>query len=487
VHPQDANPAPLRGFMGGDIKGVTAKIKEGYFNDLGVNAIWTTPLVQNIDGSVDEGTGISYGFHGYWTKDWTMLDPRVGTKEDYKEMIKEAHKHGIRVIMDVVINHTGPATKGDPAWPNDWVRTKPRCTYKDSKTTIECTLVENLPDILTESTKEVTLPPSLVNKWKSEGRYEKETKSLEAFFASTGLPRTPANYIVKWLIDYVEELGIDGFRIDTAKHVEEGTWVTLVKQAKLAFQRWKETHPAEKLDDNEFFTVGEVYNYGAKGGQEYDFGDRKANYFKTGMTALINFGFKHEAKSGYDTLFALYDTIANMSTLKDYAILNYLASHDDGDPFDKERKKAFEAANKLLLSPGMAQIYYGDETSRLLNAQADGDAKLRSYMNWESIGSGANKDILTHYQKLGKFRSQHPAVTKGQRSLLSTNPYLDTRTKGDDTVVIGLDLPLGEKEISVPSIQNGTVLKDHYSGSEVKVTDGKIKLNTPHSIVLLSK
>jgi alpha-amylase len=478
----------LRGYMGGDIKGVTDKINEGYFDKLGVNAIWTTPVVQNIDGSVDEGTGTSYGFHGYWTKDWTMLDPRLGSIEDYKAMIKAAHEHGIRVIMDVVINHTGPATKGDPVWPADWVRTGPRCVYKDSKTTIECTLVDNLPDILTESKKEVTLPPGLVAKWKAEGRYDQEMKELDDFFKSTSLPRTPANYIVKWLVDYVEELGIDGFRIDTAKHVEEGTWTTLVDQAKKAFQRWKANNPAEKLDDNEFFTVGEVYNYGAKGGLEYDFGDRKANYFAAGMTALINFGFKYEAKAGYDTIFALYDTIANQSTLKNNAVLNYLASHDDGDPFDKDRSKAFEAANKLLLSPGMAQIYYGDESNRMLNAQADGDAKLRSYMNWETIADGGpNREILEHYQKLGSFRTNHPAVTKGTITQISKKPYLDARSKGSDWVMIGLDLPKGKKEISVSGVDNGQTLTDAYSGQQVKVNSGKVTLDTPHSVVLLSK
>ncbi|MBT8254582.1 MAG: alpha-amylase, partial [Bacteroidia bacterium] len=64
----------LRGFEGGDLKGVTQKISEGYFNDLGVNAIWMTPVVEQIHGATDEGTGLTYGYHGYWTKDWTAID-----------------------------------------------------------------------------------------------------------------------------------------------------------------------------------------------------------------------------------------------------------------------------------------------------------------------------------------------------------------------------------------------------------------------------
>ena len=103
----------LRGFEGGDIKGITQKIKEGYFTKLGINAIWMTPIVEQIHGETDEGTGLSYGYHGYWTKDWTNIDPNYGTKEDLKELVAIAHKNGIRVLLDAVINHTGPVTEKD--------------------------------------------------------------------------------------------------------------------------------------------------------------------------------------------------------------------------------------------------------------------------------------------------------------------------------------------------------------------------------------
>ncbi len=104
----------LRGFEGGDIKGITQKIEEGYFDKLGINAIWLTPIVEQIHGCVNEGSGNTYGFHGYWTKDWTRLDPNFGTEEDLAKLVDVAHKHGIRIILDAVINHTGPVTEKDP-------------------------------------------------------------------------------------------------------------------------------------------------------------------------------------------------------------------------------------------------------------------------------------------------------------------------------------------------------------------------------------
>ncbi|MEP2237540.1 MAG: alpha-amylase family glycosyl hydrolase, partial [Maribacter sp.] len=108
---RDEETGKLRGFLGGDIQGITDKINEGYFTDLGVNAIWFTPVVEQIHGATDEGTGNTYGYHGYWAKDWTALDPNFGTNKDLDILIKTAHKNGIRILLDVVLNHTGPITE----------------------------------------------------------------------------------------------------------------------------------------------------------------------------------------------------------------------------------------------------------------------------------------------------------------------------------------------------------------------------------------
>ena len=123
--------AKLRGFEGGNIKGIIQKIDEGYFEKLGINAIWLTPIVEQIHDGVDEGTGLTYGFHGYWTRDWTTLDPNFGTKEDLANLVTKAHAKGIRILLDGVINHTGPVTDVDTVWPNDRVRTGPQCDYKN--------------------------------------------------------------------------------------------------------------------------------------------------------------------------------------------------------------------------------------------------------------------------------------------------------------------------------------------------------------------
>ena len=483
----------LRGFEGGDIIGITKKIEEGYFNNLGVNAIWFTPVVEQIHGAVDEGTGLTNAYHGYWTKDWTALDPNFGTKEDLKNLVETAHKNGIRIILDGVINHTGPVTESDPVWPNNWVRTGPPCSYQDYNSTIACTLVENLPDILTESNEAVEIPEHLAQKWKNEGRYEQEMTELDEFFERTGYPRAPKFYIIKWLTDYIVEFGVDGYRADTVKHTEEDVWGFFKTECDYAFNLWKQNNPDKVLDNSNFYLVGEVYNYGISGGQFFDFGDKKVNYFENGFQSLINFEFKWNAKENYETIFSKYSNILS-NELKNFGVVNYLASHDDGSPFDKERLLAKESATKLLLSPGTAQIYYGDETARPLAIEgAVGDANLRSFMNWDDLKNNESViDTHHHWQKLGVFRKNHPAVGAGVHKMISEFPYVFERTLSIenyfDCVVVGLNLVEGEKEISVGSnFKDGDVLIDVYSGAIVKVENSKVKLNTPYDIVLLEK
>jgi alpha-amylase len=484
-------PGKLRGFEGGDLKGIIQKIDEGYFTKLGINVIWFTPVVEQIHDAVDEGTGLSYGFHGYWARDWTALDPNFGTKKDLAELVKKAHAKGIRIMLDGVINHTGPVTPVDTVWPEGWVLTEPKCQYTNFENTTACTLVANLPDVKTESTVEVTLPPFLVEKWKAEGRYDKEVASLEVFFKRTGYPKTPKYFIIKWLTDYIIEFGIDGYRADTVKHTDESVWSDFKIQCDYAFAKWKKNNPTKVLDNNPFYTIAEVYNYNISNGKLFDFGDKKVNYYDNGFTGMINFEFKSDAQKDYSSLFSKYSILLN-GQLKGNSVLNYISSHDDGAPFDAKRIKTIESGTKLLLTPGISQVYYGDESARSLIIEgAQGDATLRSFMNWDIQKTNTEtQKVLLHWQKLGQFRVSHPSVGAGVNSEISTKPYVCSRTfskgKYSDAVVIGLDLVKGKKEIPVGStFKEGAKLKDAYSGKLATVLNGKVALDSDFDIVLL--
>jgi len=482
----DKETAVLRGFEGGNIKGVTNKIKEGYFQKLGVDAIWTTPVVRQIDDATDEGTGVTYGYHGYWTKDWTSIEPSFGTHQELKEFVETAHEAGIKVVMDAVLNHTGPVTDLDPTFPEQWVRETPPCDFKNYQGTVECTLVANLPDIKTESGEEVELPQTLLDFWESENRMEQEIAELDAFFNKTGLKKTPRNYVIKWLTDYVRELGIDGFRVDTTKHVDEDSWVVLKQEAERAFEEYHQNN--NSVPSAPFYMVGEVYFYGISGGPEYDFGDKKVNYFDYGFDALINFDFKADAANHYEFVFNKYDSLLNQ-THKNISVLSYISSHDDSQPFDIEREEPIKSANMLLLAPGGVQMYYGDEIARpLVMEGAEGDANLRSVMNWSSIEEPETKEILTHWQKLGQFRKSHPAIGLGKHKMLQIEPYFFSRSYEGDTAIVGLDL-IQDKEITIqlPSQWlNVEKWYDSYSNQSISAQNGTLHIKTNQSTVLLS-
>jgi alpha-amylase len=195
----------------------------------------------------------------------------------------------------------------------------------------------------------------------------------------------------------------------------------------------------------------------------------------------------------YEPLFSKYNSILQ-NDLKGNTVMNYVSSHDDSYPYDKKREKTFESGTKLLLTPGISQVYYGDESARSLDiAGTTGDATLRSMMNWDDIKTNPEtQKVLLHWQKLGNFRKNHPSIGAGIHQEISVSPYVFSRTFSKDNfmdnVVVGLDLPKGTKEISVGSIfKDGTKLKDAYSGKETVVSNGKVSIDSEFEIVLLEK
>jgi alpha-amylase len=374
------------------------------------------------------------------------------------------------------------------------VRTSPTCTHQDYESSVPCTLVKNLPDIRTDSDNEVELPDFLINKWKQEGRYDQEISELQVFFERTGYPKLPKYYIIKWLTDYVREFGIDGFRVDTAKHLEAYIWGELYEEAMAALLEWRENNEDKKLDDLDFYMVGEVYGYGIQGGLFYDYSDSVVNFFQHDLKALINFSFKSDAGRNPEDIFKEYSGLLN-GTLSEYSVMNYISSHDDGGPFDLNREKVFESATKLMLTPGAVQIYYGDEIARPLNVEGtEGDAHLRSFMNWEELEDNVEKngykikDVLSHWQKLGQFRNEHPAVGAGQHQMLRENPYIFKRELNrfglEDRVIVAMEKP--NEPIDVSGIfPDNTEINDYYSGTMYVVKNGKIIIENNQGLYLL--
>ncbi|MEW7291384.1 starch-binding protein [Aquimarina sp. 2304DJ70-9] len=489
------NGPPLRSFEGGDLQGLINKIDSGYFDDLGVNAIWVTPPYENIHGSIG---GAGYAFHGYWAKDWTTIDRNLGTDALFKTFVDRAHDHGIRVIMDVVLNHVGPDNSRDESWPNEWVRREPTCNFQGPGGSIPCELVDNLPDIRTESNGNVSVPGWLLNKWSQEGRRQQEETELNDFFSRTGHPRAPRFYIIKWLTDYVRKYGVDGFRVDTVKHVEEFVWKELEREGLIALKEWKNNNPGKKLDDLDFWMTGEVFGYSAPSmGRRFTGDGFNVDYYDNGFANLINFEFRFNANDGLESIFSKYDNLLQNQLGNGKSAMNFLANHDTNEVFDRNRTRTFEAGTKLLLTPGPAQIYYGDETARTLTpgGGATGDATLRSNMNFNELNNPNSTASLTlkHFQKIGKFRREHVSVGAGRHNKLQDTPYTFKREYNNSGITDKSLVYTGNDgdfsgALNVFGIwPNGTTLKDYFSDKTAVVSGGSVNFGTSFGLVLIAK
>lgn len=489
---READPAQDLGtFHGGDLAGLTAKLREGWFKELGVNAIWITAPYEQIHGWVVGGNKEfkHYAYHGYYALDYTRLDANMGTEDELRSFVDTAHAQGIRVLFDVVMNHpgygdlqslseyVGPTTEkkvgmlwkgyeaatlrdyhsyidyNDPAWLNwwgpDWIRAGLRGYTEGGRDDYTAQLAY-LPDFKTESPKAVGLPPLLTHK--------PDTRAVS-------LPDTPVRgYLVKWLTLWVADYGIDGFRCDTVKHVEADSWRALKQAGVEALARWKREHAGARIDDAPFWMTGEYWGHGTARSPSFD----------AGFDNMINFDFQEAAEGArspgdLDRLFAAY--AKELAAPARHNVLSYLSSHDT-HLFDRAR--LFDGANALLLTPGGVQIFYGDETARPAGPFTPGDKQqaTRSDMNWTSV----DQSLLVHWRKLGGFRARHVALARGAHAKLAEAPYTFSRVHADDRVVIALGAS-GAAEIAVGTVfGEGARVRDAYSGQTTTVVQGKVKL-----------
>ncbi len=446
-------------FHGGDLKGVIEKLD--YIKSLGTDAIWLSPIVEQVHGYVGGGESGSfpfYSYHGYWTRDFTKIDQNFGNEEDLKTLVTEAHKRGIKVLLDAVVNHSGYATLADLQfdnievvdaenmpqkwadwapktsenwhsfhqwvdyesqnwaqwWGPDWVRAGLPGYSKPGSSDTTMTLA-GLPDFKTESTQAVKPP-----QWLLDNPGTRVTAKDNY---------TVSDYLVEWQTDWVKRFGVDGFRVDTVKHVEGDVWLKLKQSATEKLKTWRKEN---NKSGQPFWMMGEVWGHSAY----------RSPYADQGFDALINFDMQKKLDKGaacFSQMEEVYQNYSDsMQSTPDFTPVSYMSSHDTELFFN--RFKSFEmqrnAANALLLSPGAVQIYYGDEVARELGAYADDFHQgTRSDMVWQL--NDERKALLSHWQTLGKFRQNHPAIGGGEhKQLTNNNAYVFSRTLGEDKVVV---------------------------------------------------
>lgn len=414
-------------YHGGDFAGVTAKLD--YLQDLGVNTIWLTPIVENVKGvavTVEGSKDVPYNaaYHGYWASDFTKLNPTLGTTEEFKTMISEAHKRGMRIMVDIVVNHAGYGS---------------------------------------ESTS--TFAGMLRDKSISEGDIKSWQDGLPDFATENADVRAK---LVEWQTSWMKDYGVDYFRVDTVKHVDSTTWAALKNST-------TEVNPSFKM-------IGEYYGAGyASNGSTLGTGQ---------MDADLDFDFNDQATSfvsGNISSVESFLSSRNTALNNAYMTGQFLSSHDEngfkaalmngkGYAEDEATSAALVAATLQLTAKGIPVIYYGEEV---------GLSGLNNYPyntnRYDMDFSKATKDNVTyqHYKNLLSIRNAYTDVfARGSRTVVASSDEecydVVSRSYGGTTLYVGMNIKDTAKEVKVPvSLAAGTEVKDLYSGVTYTVGSDK--------------
>lgn len=417
-------------YHGGDFAGITQKLD--YLEDLGINTIWITPIVENIPGVTVTDTGkedVPYNaaYHGYWASDFTKLNPTLGTEEEFQTLIDQAHNRGIRIMVDIVVNHAGYDTDfGDMIRSGDDI-----VSGSDQKDSLS-----NLPDFRTED------------------------------------PAVSAQ-LVKWQTQWVKDFGIDYFRVDTVKHVENDTWAELKN--------------ALTEVDSDFKMIGEYAGggYASNGNTlgtgemdsdlDFDFNDQATNFVKGNISSVESFL-----------------TSRNSVLNNTYMTGQFLGSHDEdgfkkklldgGMAEDAATAASMVAASLQITAKGQPVIYYGEEIG--LTGLNNYPYQTNRYdFDWTMVNS--DNKTYQHYKKMLSIRNAYTDVfARGDRKTIlasDENGYdIVSRSYKGTKLYVGLNIKDVAQTVEIPvSENNGTVLKDLYSGKTYTVSNGKIKVIIP--------
>ncbi len=436
---------PPADYHGGDLKGVISKLKEGYFDELGVNTIWISPIVRNPEGAYGfwpYPPSRFSGYHGYWPVSFTQVDDRYGTEEDLHELVALAHEKGMNVLLDFVANHVHekhPVYRENPDWAT-----------------------------------ELYLPDGSLNteRW-DEYRL---TTWFDVFLPTLDLSK-PEVYgmLTDSAVYWIREYGLDGFRHDATKHIPAVFWRTLTRKLK---------EQVVLPENRPVYQIGETY-----GGPELI-----GSYVNSGMLdAQFDFNVYDDAlavlirpSESFERLDASLHQ--SMRFYGSHNLMGYISGNQDRGRFtsyaggslrfDEDAKLAgwtrtIEVGNPdaylvtaILFAfnmtiPGLPVIYYGDE----IGMAGGNDPDSRRMMRFDEL----DKEELQLKEKVGKLaslRRNSLALIYGDfESLLVTeDTYAYCRSFFDQIVIVVMNKGSQTKNLTfdIPERFEGISLQSHF-------------------------
>lgn len=474
-------------YQGGDFRGLELAVQRGYFNDLGVTALWITPPVRNVWYSAcDAGLAPKTGYHGYWTQDFLDIDPhlvsrrsldgsreypdsRDGRMQHYKDFVALAHAHGLKVIQDIVCNHAGPVFyydangngEFDRDHPDEWVQPfRHDGPYTDARwaetpawnqhraapvgpVTIlgrEVRTKGVVGDLDSYGRRGMS-PHSL---GKSDGEeIECDFFGLRDFWTAPDGPHFDdlVNDFVEIYAFYVEEIGVDGFRIDTIKHVHHAFWDAFTER----LRRRIGPERAKSL-----ILFGEVYDGDPTKAGEYTYRLGWPGDPAPCLDAVLAFQYCYAVRSylraagkPFGTGRELHNALRSLRPTpppggarpfynptpgsdglnSEQKIVNFIENHDGLNRFrvgDVSERGNFLANAILLLSPGIPCLYYGTEAG-LQDREGKLDVDTETgRLTFVRAGDAQGLDAVEHGESfrglaaLCALRRTLPALTAGE-------------------------------------------------------------------------
>jgi glycosidase len=377
-----------KAYHGGDFQGIIDELD--YLKDMGFTAIWLTPIFDNVDK----------GYHGYWINDFYNTEEHFGSVDKFKELVKEAHKRDIKIILDFVVNHVAPENEwvNDPA-KKDWFHEKQDIIDWNNQDQLENNWLYGLPDLAQEN------------------------------------PETR-----KYLLDnakwWIEETDIDGYRLDTVRHVPVDFWSEFSKEVK-----------SVKKD---FYLIGEVWSNDPNYIAEYD---------KAGIDGFVDYPLNDHLRTAFakpdQTLDWLFTTAKrNEAIYEDPELMgNFMDNHDTvrftRDAVQNRQHPGTRwklALTYLYTAPGIPIVYYGSEIA--LDGGEDPD-------NRRQMSFRADKELIDYITKIGELRNDLPSLTRGALEVLYEKKGMAVfkRTYKDETAVIAINNTSNTQNITLTSEQ----------------------------------
>jgi glycosidase len=441
-------------WQGGDWAGVTQKLEEGYFEDLGVNVLWLTVPMDNTNASGIGTDGMDYSaYHGYWPANLDATEEHFGTLAELQQLVDTAHERGLKVIFDYAMNHvhaSSPVYADHPGWfwPNDNGSggncvCGDGCSW-DGEEAKRCWFTDYLPDF----------------------NYNEQAA---------------VDFSVSNALQWIRDTGADGYRLDAVKHIEDAWLLEL---------RSRVTDEIQTESGNYFYMVGETFtgerdtiayyvNADMLDGQ-FDFPLR----MEMARTVLMRQGTMQDLATFMDSNDGYYGTSIMSTFIGNHDIPRCIHLAEDAPLWDnqwtdgKDRAwtnlpqlptgtSSFErlgnAFTILLTTRGAPLIYYGDE----YGMPGAGDPDNRRFMQWSGYTAG-QQFLHDHIARLIEIRLDHPATRRGQRQTLSadanTMAYVVTSDEDMDSVWVAINR--GDASGTVGGLPDGDFV-DELTGDMV--------------------